>query len=261
MRLALCVLLVPLVLGPAALASRTGPETDSAPPVPSHRAQRREIARLLHRAKPVYCGGGRSNAVALTFDDGPSPYTERLLSVLRGAGAHATFFLVGNRLQYWPRAIREEAQLGALGNHTWSHPSLTDLPRWLVWLELERTQWEMARRAGSQPRLFRAPYERHDAMTDGVASSLGLLQVFWSVDSRDDAKKAKVARVVRRVLAGLRPGAIVLMHDLHPWTLRALPQILHAVRARGLRALSVPELLALDPPTRDQHCPYAPGVD
>ena len=66
---------------------------------------------------------------------------------------------------------------------------------------------------------------------------------------------------MRNVLAGLRPGAIVLMHDIHPWTLRALPRILRAIRLRGLRAVTVPELLALDAPAAHQGCPLAPGVD
>jgi peptidoglycan/xylan/chitin deacetylase (PgdA/CDA1 family) len=63
---------------------------------------------------------------------------------------------------------------------------------------------------------------------------------------------------VRNVERGLRPGAIVELHDIHPWTLRALPQILAAIRARGLNAVTVPELLALDPPAPHQGCPYAP---
>jgi peptidoglycan/xylan/chitin deacetylase (PgdA/CDA1 family) len=63
------------------------------------------------------------------------------------------------------------------------------------------------------------------------------------------------------VLAGLRPGAIVLMHDIHPWTVKAMPQILRAIRLRGLRAVSVPELLALDPPAPNSRCPSAPGAD
>src|SRR4051794_22590327 len=98
MRLALCVPFAALALVPAASALRPAPESDSGPPLPSARAQRHELALLLRRAQPVYCGGGRSNAVALTFDDGPGPYTHALLSVLREAGARATFFLVGNRL-------------------------------------------------------------------------------------------------------------------------------------------------------------------
>jgi peptidoglycan/xylan/chitin deacetylase (PgdA/CDA1 family) len=93
-------------------------------------------------------------------------------------------------------------------------------------------------------------------MTDAVARSLGLLQVLWSVDSHDDAKNAQASRVVRTVVAGLHPGAIILMHDIHPWTVQALPQILAAIRLRGLRAVTVPELLALQPPAPKQHCPY-----
>src|SRR5471032_1715337 len=236
MRFAVCALIALFVLAPLAAASRLGPEPYRRPHVPLQWEQRRAVTLLLRRGQPVFCGGGRSNAVALTFDDGPGQYTEQVLSLLRGAGAHATFFLVGNRLQYWPSVVRDEARFGAVGNHSWSHPSLPDLPRWLVWLELERSQWETSLRIGRQPRLFRAPYERHDAMTDGVVSSLGLLQVFWSVDSQDDAPNAKVARVVRNVLAGLHPGAIVLMHDIHPWTLRALPRsprVCTACRMRG----------------------------
>jgi peptidoglycan-N-acetylglucosamine deacetylase len=255
------VFLAAATLAPLALASRVGPEPYRRPHVPLQWEQRRAVALASKLGAPVYCGGGRSNAVALTFDDGPGPYTEGLLRVLHDAGARATFFLVGNRLQYWPRAARAEARLGVLGNHSWSHPRLTELPRWLVWLELARTQFTIAQEVGWKPRLFRSPYELHDGRTDGVVSGLGMLQVFWSVDSGDDVPHARPGAVVRHVLAGLHPGAIVLMHDLHPWTVRALPAILRAIRLRGLRAVSVPELLALDPPSANQHCPLAPGGD
>jgi peptidoglycan/xylan/chitin deacetylase (PgdA/CDA1 family) len=256
MKPALCALLAAVVLAPLASASRVGPEPYRRPHVPLQWEQRRAVARLLHRGQPVFCGNGHGNAVALTFDDGPGPYTDQVLSLLRDAGARATFFLVGNRLQDWPSEAREDAAVGAVGNHTWSHPHLPALPRWLVWLELQRTQWADAAATGSSPRLFRAPYEQRSPMTDGVVSSLGLLQVLWSVDSRDDVPNARATRVARTVIAGLRPGAIVLMHDIHPWTLQALPQILQAIRTRGLRAMTVPELLALQPPAPDQHCVY-----
>ena len=119
----------------------------------------------------------------------------------------------------------------------------------------------MREQLGRRPRLFRAPYEQHNARTDEVARSFGLVEVFWSVVSGDDRPKATARSVVRNVLAGLRPGAIVLMHDIHPWTVRAMPEILRAIRLRGLRAVSVPELLALDPPAAGQHCAFAPGLD
>jgi peptidoglycan/xylan/chitin deacetylase (PgdA/CDA1 family) len=129
---------------------------------------------------------------------------------------------------------------------------------WLVWLELLRTQYTVSQADGSMPKLFRVPYARHDARVDRIARSLGLLEVFWDVDARDDVPNPRVSTIVRTVERGLRPGAIVIMHDIHPWTAEALPQILRAITLRGLRAVSVPELLALDPPRRGQGCPYAP---
>jgi peptidoglycan/xylan/chitin deacetylase (PgdA/CDA1 family) len=250
-----------LVLVPLALASRVGPEPYRRPHVPLESEQRRALALALERGQPVYCGGRRSNAVALTFDDGPGEYTRRLLGILRAAGAHATFFLVGNRLQYWPGVARADETVGVVGNHSWSHAHLTELPRWLAWLEVERTTFALSQELGHAPRLFRAPYEEHDQTVDATVASLGLIEVFWSVASGDDRPNATARSVVRNVLAGLRPGAIVLMHDIHPWTVRAMPRILRAIRLRGLRAVTVPELLALDAPAEHQGCPLAPGVD
>lgn len=259
-----CGLLVLLALGlaPSAAAAPVPYAPPDAPPqLPTLAQQQRVVSRLAATGKPVYCAGPGSNAVALTFDDGPGPYTEQLLDELRRVDARATFFLVGNRLRDWPGLAREDAGRGAVGDHSWSHPRLTDLPRWDVWLELARTRLDVRSALGTAPRLFRAPYELHDAAVDGVARQLGMLQVFWSVVSGDDRPDATPARVVRNVTAGLRPGAIVLLHDIHPWTVRALPRILQAIRARGLRAVSVPELLALDPPGPDQHCPFAAAAD
>jgi peptidoglycan/xylan/chitin deacetylase (PgdA/CDA1 family) len=253
--------LAALVVAPLAPASRTGPEPYRRPHVALQWEQRRAVSQAAARGEAVYCAGGRSNAVALTFDDGPGPFTGELLDILREEGAHATFFVVGNRLVDWPRLARSESEVGAVGNHSWSHQRLTEIPRWVAWLELARTQAALQEQVGSRPRLFRAPYEQHNAQTDAVARSLGLVEVFWSVVSGDDRPKATARSVVRNVVAGLRPGAIVLMHDIHPWTVRAMPQILRAIRLRGLRAVSVPELLALDPPSRGQHCVFAPGVD
>ena len=120
---------VTLVAVPFAAASRTGPEPYRRPHVVLQWERTRALGIALRRGEPIYCGGGHANVVALTFDDGPGPYTEELVSLLRAATAHATFFLVGNRMQYWPRAARAEVQSGsAVGNHSWSHPRLRLLP-------------------------------------------------------------------------------------------------------------------------------------
>ena len=89
------LLLAALVAAPLAFASRVGPEPYRRPHVPLQWEQHRAVAQAAARGEPVYCGAGRSNAVALTFDDGPGPLTGELLDTLRAAGAHATFFLVG----------------------------------------------------------------------------------------------------------------------------------------------------------------------
>jgi peptidoglycan/xylan/chitin deacetylase (PgdA/CDA1 family) len=252
--------LVIVAFVPAAMVAPERPTPGLGQPVyPSAWAQHRAVQQVLERRQIVSCGGGHRDAVALTFDDGPSPYTARLLDILRRGGAHATFFDVGNRLSYWPRAAYAEARLGGVGNHTWSHAHLTRLPRWLVWLELMRTQYEVDAQVGWKPRLFRTPYAEHSRATDGVALKLGLVEVFWNVDARDDVPHARVGSIVRNVERGLRPGSIVLLHDLHPWTVRALPRILQAIHVHGLRAVSVQELLAIDPPAPRQRCPYDPS--
>lgn len=255
MRLALIASCVVVAAG-AALAG-SGRST-APPPFPSVALQQQAVSALLARETIVSCGGGRGNAVALTFDDGPGLYTGRIVDVLRRAHAHATFFVVGNRLQYWPMLARAESRVGAVGNHTWSHPGLTSLPSWLVWLQLVRTQAAVEAETGAKPELFRTPYALHSRRTDEISLHLGLLEVFWDVDAHDDVPNAQPTRIVRAVERGLRPGAIVLLHDIHPWTLSALPRILSVIRHRHLRAVSVPELLAEDPPAPGQACPYAP---
>ena len=261
MRVALCLVVAALVTVPLALASRIGPEPYRRPHVVLEWEQNRALAIAARRGEPIRCGGGNANVVALTFDDGPGEYSSRVAKLLRQAHAHATFFLVGSRLRYWPHASREDAQVGAVGNHTWSHPHLTQLPTWLVWAELLRTQYDASQELGWKPRLFRPPYENRDARTDAVVRSLGLVQVLWSATSGDDLKHPTKKSVARNVIRELRPGAIVLMHEIHPWTVAALPAILKAIEARGLRAVSIPELLVLDPPGPNQRCAYATGGD
>src|SRR5437868_978677 len=207
--LGLCLVVAALVAVPLAVASRVGPESYRRPHVVLQWEQNRALKLAIRRGAPIYCGGGHANVVALTFDDGPGPYTERLLELLRRARAHATFFVIGNRLQYWPDAPHAESQLGAVGNHTWSHARLTQLPTWLVWAELLRTQYETLQDLGWKPRLFRPPYELHNRATDAVARSLGLVQVLWSATSGDDLRHPTRRSVARNVIRELTPGAIV----------------------------------------------------
>jgi peptidoglycan/xylan/chitin deacetylase (PgdA/CDA1 family) len=207
------------------------------------------IARLLREGHPVYCGGHRPYA-ALTFDDGPGVYTRLALRALRAAHVPATFFLVGRNLARFSRLARADAEAGALGNHTWDHPVLTALPPAQIQSELARTSSGIRHYTGVTPRLFRPPYEARDATVDSVARRNGLLEILWNVDSRD-SEGANYAEIARRVLAGVSPGAIVLMHENHGQTIRALKfYILPALARRKIKLVTVPQLLALDPPSR-----------
>jgi len=221
---------------------------------------RSKLEALARDATPLYCGGRHGRYVALTFDDGPSSYTPRVLQLLRRARARATFFVVGSRAAGRPGLVRAESLLGAVGNHTWTHPRLASLERRDVIRQLLRTQAAVVRATGGvRPLLFRPPYGVGTPAEAAAVHALGLVDVRWSVDSLDSRPGARARAVVGNVIAGLRPGAIVLLHDIHPWTVAALPRILRAVRHRGLTPVTIPELVALDPPSHAELVPVRPS--
>jgi peptidoglycan-N-acetylglucosamine deacetylase len=207
-----------------------------------------EIRRLLALGLPIYCGGRRGNEVAFTFDDGPGPYTYLALKKLRQAHERATFFVVGKSINAYHGYLPRELKLAAIGDHTYTHPDLVALaPTQVLW-QLRATAALIQAQSGERVELFRPPYEAHDPTVDRIARQLGLLEVLWSVDSRDWFG-ADLAQIIKNVEGGLRPGAIVLMHENHGQTIRALTTLLPALHRRHLRSVSVPELLAADPPS------------
>jgi peptidoglycan-N-acetylglucosamine deacetylase len=212
------------------------------------------VERLAQRGVSVYCGGGRGRLVALTFDDGPSPYTRRLVGVLRRHRARATFFDLGQRLGWWGGDLPQlQLRVGVVGNHTWSHRRLDSASRESIKTEIELTQHEAAARISRHVSLFRPPYGATTPLLGRMLRSRGLLQVLWSVDSGDSGVYTSPASVVRTVEAHVRPGSIVLLHDIHPWTPLVTERLLRVLQRRHLRAVTVPELLANDRPrlTRD----------
>ncbi len=237
-------------------ASKPPPRKSQAPQaaaaVSLAQAQERTVSRLAGLGVPVFCGASRGNDVALTFDDGPGPYTARVLAVLRRYHAAATFFLVGNRIRYWPRLPAAEATIGAVGDHTWSHADLRRLLRVAAKREIDRTRTALAAAANTTVGLFRIPYGREPAWLGRSLAARAMLEIRWSVDSSDYLPGTTVAKLLRREAPGLKPGAIVLLHDLKPVTLHALPQLLALIRARHLRPVTVPELLRTDAPDYSQ---------
>jgi len=227
---------------------RTLPGISAAPRAPSVVPQRRELARLLALDRPVFCGGPRGRLVALTFDDGPGPYTGLALKELSRARARATFFLVGKSIRRFPAWPRREKADGALGDHTATHPDLAALSRAAMVHELAAGQAAARRAAGVAIRLFRPPYGLSTPAIAAEARRLGMVEVLWSVDSGDSIG-GNFHQIAARVRRGIRPGSIVLMHENRGQTIRALRSILPYLRRHRLRPVSVPELLAADPPT------------
>jgi peptidoglycan/xylan/chitin deacetylase (PgdA/CDA1 family) len=210
-----------------------------------------EIRRLIALGKPIYCAGSRGDEVALTFDDGPGPYTRLMLAKLHKHGVRATFFVVGRNIPLLPDAPREERAIGAVGDHTFTHPLLTAIAAGQAADQIVKTQRALERSSGGRVFLFRPPYGGHDATVDSIVRSHGLLEILWTVDSADSLG-ANYAQIERNVIAGLHPGAIILMHENHGQTIRAMIAIFAALQRRHLRAVSVPQLLTDDPPNAAQ---------
>lgn len=222
-------------------------------PLATPAQQAAAVKRIAATGKPVYCGGGRGRYVALTFDDGPGAYTHFALKKLKQWKVRATFFLIGRLLEEpaWQGWARREVPLAAIGNHSWTHPYLPGLDAASIRSQVADTTAKAAQVTGAPVGVFRPPYGARNATVDETARTLGLAQIIWDVDSLD-SQGANWAGITRNVNAGLKPGAIILMHENRGQTIRALPGILPQLRKRRLTAVTVPELLALDPPSSRQ---------
>lgn len=225
-------------------------------PLATPAAQTAAIDRIVKIGKPVYCAGGLNGRyIALTFDDGPGLYTHFALRYLKKWKMHATFFLIGRLLadpQFRELARKENTLVGAAtGNHSWSHPYLPGLGIAEVQSQLADTKRAAAAASGSEVKVFRPPYGARTAGIDQVASKQGMAQIIWDVDSRD-SQGANYAEIARIVISQMKPGSIILLHENRGQTIRALRQILPAVKKKKLTPVTVPELLALDPPSDAQ---------
>jgi peptidoglycan/xylan/chitin deacetylase (PgdA/CDA1 family) len=221
-------------------------------------------ATLKHLAsldEPIYCGAATQPLVALTFDDGPGTLTPRALHELTLHHATATFFLVGKLLDEpaFVHTARREAALGmAFGDHTWNHVAMTGRSKQLFDAEIGRTRRAIHRVTRRPVILFRPPYGRHDDALDAYVRQQGMLEILWTIDSRD-SQGATADQLYRNVRKSLSAGDIILLHDNRGTTENALPRILDLIEKRGLTPVTVPELLTLDPPTDRQVRRHACG--
>jgi peptidoglycan/xylan/chitin deacetylase (PgdA/CDA1 family) len=192
-------------------------------------------------------GPAAGKMVALTFDDGPSIYTPQVLAVLNRYGVHATFFEIGR--QVGPLAATSRAVIrdgDVIGDHTWSHPVLNAQN---TAAQIRPTQAAIHNATGFRPCLLRPPYGTAPADVVDIARSLGLLTIQWDVDPADWSRPG-AAVIAQRVLAAVRPGSIVIMHDGggdRSESVEALGTIVPTLLGRGYHLVTVPQLLGLHP--------------
>jgi peptidoglycan-N-acetylglucosamine deacetylase len=206
---------------------------------------RAETAPIIVQGSPA------ARRVALTFDDGPSPYTRQIMARLNRHGARGTFFVLGKHAAQYPGIIRALLSHGhEVGHHSFSHIRFPQADRTAWPIELGRTQAELALLGAPDSGLFRPPYSHYNQDLLKFLGHLNKRLVLWSVDS-GDWRGLSAPEITATVLHRVHNGAIVIFHDSDEYgradrgsTAAALEIILPALKSRGYEMVTVSELLA-----------------
>lgn len=184
----------------------------------------------------------------MTFDDGPHPVlTPKLLDLLKERNIKATFYVVGTNAKAYPDILRRIIAEGhEIGNHTWSHVSLTKSTPGTVASQLNQTSQAIFDAVGEKPTTMRPPYGAiNPRLVDRIHSEFGMKVILWTVDPLD-WRRPGPSVVAQRIIQGVHPGAIILSHDIHPGTIAAMPQVFDTLLKEGYTFVTVSELLAMD---------------
>ena len=193
---------------------------------------------------------GQSKLIALTFDDGPSPYTDRLLGVLNHYNARATFFEIGNKVAVNPAGAKRIVDAGMeVGNHTWEHPNMTTIPPEDIPSQLSKANDAITAATGHTPTLYRTPGGLSNEAVHAAAAQLGLAEIRWDVIPFDWINDSNTAATRYMLMTQIKPGSVVLFHDTYSSTVDLVYQFIPVLKANGYRLVTVSEMLG----------PRAPG--
>jgi peptidoglycan-N-acetylglucosamine deacetylase len=219
-------------------------------------AENAGIDRTLAYTPYIRVAGAQHREMALTFDDGPGPFTPQLVAELKRLKVPATFFEVGTTETDFHAGTSQILAAGfPVGDHTETHANLPQLSAAGQQQQIQQAAAVLGRWGVPYPRLFRPPYGLWNHTTLSLLRKYRMLMVLWTIDTSDYTRPG-VDRIVQTVLSQARPGAIVLMHDAggpREQTIAAVPHIAAALRARGYKLVTVPQLVLDNPPPSDQN--------
>ncbi|MFB9248685.1 polysaccharide deacetylase family protein [Sphaerisporangium melleum] len=200
-----------------------------------------EAGKKADEPSKAYCA--RYKCIALTFDDGPWPYTPELLDTLNKHKAKATFFLLGRKVASRPELTQRIVQEGhEVGNHTWDHPDLTKLSDDEVMQEMSSTSDVIEQTIGERPAMMRPPNGATDARVTRLMTELALPQILWTGSTLDwQARDTKV--ITARTLKLAKRNGVILLHDIVPQTVKAMPTVLSTLEKEGYHFVTVTTLL------------------
>jgi peptidoglycan/xylan/chitin deacetylase (PgdA/CDA1 family) len=182
--------------------------------------------------------------VALTFDDGPGPYTDRLLQILADNDAKSTFFLIGNKVAANPAGAKRIADAGMeVGNHTWEHPNMTSIPAEDIPSQLSKANDAIRAATGQTPKLFRTAGGLINDNVLAAAKEQGMADINWDVIPFDWMNDANTAATTYMLKTQIKPGSVVLFHDTYSSTVDVVYQFAPVLRANGYHLVTVSQLL------------------
>jgi peptidoglycan/xylan/chitin deacetylase (PgdA/CDA1 family) len=189
--------------------------------------------------------------IALTFDDGPGPYTDRLLTILADNNAKATFFLIGNKVAANPGGARRIADAGMeIGSHTWQHPNMTTIPVGDIAGQFAKGSEAIEAATGQRPKLVRTAGGLVNDDVLAEAGRQGLAVVNWDVIPFDWANDANIAATRSVLMTQIKPDSVVLFHDTYSSTVDLVYQFIPVLKANGYHLVTVGHLIG----------PRAPGT-
>ncbi len=202
------------------------------------------VIRLNYHLKAVSHVPTNEKVVALTFDDGPTEYTQAVLALLRSHQFKGTFFCIGRQIEKYPKIVKECFDEGHLiGNHTFSHSQLTGFRNMKKMIkEIRQTDKRITSITNAPVHYFRPPFGVTNPSIMRALKRTGHIVIGWNVRSLDTVKNNE-EKIYNRIIKQIKPGSIVLLHDTSKKSIQVLERLLSYLVEHDFRCLTVEELL------------------